>query len=206
MNVSLDKHILEDLLEAYSMGKLSSEESAPLEEHLLLCPSCQARLDEADQYIQVVKAAVSSLDHLPKTRIRPFISRLIMPRSIPRFAWAASSAVLLVLFVIPLNRTPRFESELTLQNARGGLTFPRAQSARSLLLRMDTTEIQQPEGYQLEVVNSKGQPIWHAFVMSRNNRIVTIVPKPLRPGRYWVRLYDTGGPWTLLREYGLDVE
>jgi hypothetical protein len=43
-------------------------------------------------------------------------------------------------------------------------------------------------------------------VTSRNSRIVTVIPKRLRPGRYWVRLYDTGRAGTLLREYGLDVE
>jgi hypothetical protein len=206
MNVGFDEHILEDALEAYSMGKLSEEESAPLEEHLLLCPTCQGRLDATDEYIQVTKAAASNLDDSVKAGIFPFISKLIMPLNIPRSAWAALFALLIVLLAIPLNRTPRLESELTLQSARGGPTFPRAQAAKSLLLRMDITEIQQPEGYQLEVVDANGQPIWHAFVTSRNSRIVTVIPKRLRPGRYWVRLYDTGRAGTLLREYGLDVE
>jgi anti-sigma factor RsiW len=52
-------HIADDLLESYAMGKLSERETAPLEEHLLLCAGCQERLAGLDDFIQVVKAALA---------------------------------------------------------------------------------------------------------------------------------------------------
>ena len=71
MNISFNEHIPEDALEGYSMGKLSDDESAPLEEHLLICPFCQAGLEQTDEYIRVTKAAASSLNPVPRPRIRP---------------------------------------------------------------------------------------------------------------------------------------
>jgi len=53
------RHVPEELLEAYAMDSLSEPESAPLEEHLLLCEICQHRLAELDDFIQVAKSALA---------------------------------------------------------------------------------------------------------------------------------------------------
>lgn len=58
--MNLDNHVAEDKLEAYALGKLSDDLSAPVEEHLLVCSLCQTRLEEADEFIRVMKAAVST--------------------------------------------------------------------------------------------------------------------------------------------------
>ncbi len=58
MNAGFD-HFPESTWEAYSMGTLSEEDSAPLEEHLLICPACQDLLAEADEMVRVAKAALS---------------------------------------------------------------------------------------------------------------------------------------------------
>ena len=50
----------DNLLEAYAMGKLTDQESRPVEEHLLLCPVCQKRLEDLDDFLQVVRAALES--------------------------------------------------------------------------------------------------------------------------------------------------
>lgn len=49
----------DDLLENYAMGKLSDQESEPVEEHLLLCSACQERLDDLDDFIRVMKNALT---------------------------------------------------------------------------------------------------------------------------------------------------
>jgi PAS domain S-box-containing protein len=50
-------HASDDELERYSLGKVSEDECLPLEEHLLLCARCRARLEEIDSYIAIMKAA-----------------------------------------------------------------------------------------------------------------------------------------------------
>jgi hypothetical protein len=61
MNAALDQHYSEPMWEEYAMGRLSGEECERLEEHLLICSACQGLLAEVDQFIQVTKAALSSV-------------------------------------------------------------------------------------------------------------------------------------------------
>jgi len=76
MNAGWINHIAEDALECYAMGKLSDEENVPLEEHLLICPQCQTRLEQMDEYIQVIKAAASDLSRRPASNLRGFLPEL----------------------------------------------------------------------------------------------------------------------------------
>jgi len=52
-------HFPDHLLESYAMGKLSDQESEPVEEHLLLCSVCQERLDELDDFVLAMKTALA---------------------------------------------------------------------------------------------------------------------------------------------------
>lgn len=65
MNAGFDLHVAEDVLEAYAMRKLSGRDVAPVEEHLLICPVCQTRLDEVQEFLRVVKAAAAALARKP---------------------------------------------------------------------------------------------------------------------------------------------
>jgi len=44
-------HILDDHLEAYSLGRLAAAATAPAEEHLLASADCRDRLARWDEYI-----------------------------------------------------------------------------------------------------------------------------------------------------------
>ena len=57
MNAGLDGHYPEEIWESYALGMLYAEQSAPLEEHLLICPACQDILAGLDDYLDVMKAA-----------------------------------------------------------------------------------------------------------------------------------------------------
>jgi anti-sigma factor RsiW len=83
MNTGFNNHVSEEVLETYALGKLSDEDCAPLEEHLLLCCICQRRLERTDEYLRVIKAAASSLDHGPAAGIRRFVPEFRIPATIP---------------------------------------------------------------------------------------------------------------------------
>lgn len=51
-------HIDDDALEAYSLGRLGDAESAPVEEHLLVCAECRERLAGWDEYITAMRRAM----------------------------------------------------------------------------------------------------------------------------------------------------
>lgn len=71
MNTGSIFHIPDDLLEEYAIGRLPDIDCAPVEEHLLICPTCQNNLTETDEYIRVMRAVLARLRRLPKTLSAP---------------------------------------------------------------------------------------------------------------------------------------
>jgi anti-sigma factor ChrR (cupin superfamily) len=61
MNVAPACHSPADRLERYAMGKLSDQESTRIEEHLLICVTCQKRLEEQDEFLSVARTAMAVL-------------------------------------------------------------------------------------------------------------------------------------------------
>lgn len=51
----------DDMVEEYAMGMQSEEDCTYLEQHLLICSTCQDRLAEMDEYIKAAKAAAALL-------------------------------------------------------------------------------------------------------------------------------------------------
>jgi len=52
-------HRDEDFIETYVLGRLSQDQSASFEEHLLICPVCQAATAEAEVYVEAMQGALS---------------------------------------------------------------------------------------------------------------------------------------------------
>ena len=57
MNVVLDSHFSPEVLERYSLGMLPEPRRADVEEHIIMCPHCQTQLEEAENYISVLRSA-----------------------------------------------------------------------------------------------------------------------------------------------------
>ena len=69
MNTGFIFHIPDDLLEEYALGRVPDRGRTPVEEHLLICPTCQNNLAEIDEYIGVMKTALDALPPLPPKRL-----------------------------------------------------------------------------------------------------------------------------------------
>jgi hypothetical protein len=54
----MKRHPEDDQLEGYSLEILSQREIARLEEHFLICETCQERLTEMDTYVEAMRAAL----------------------------------------------------------------------------------------------------------------------------------------------------
>lgn len=61
MSKKFDTHIPDEILDDFAMDMLSETECACWEEHLLICAHCQDRLEEADEYISVMKSAAEAI-------------------------------------------------------------------------------------------------------------------------------------------------
>jgi hypothetical protein len=203
MELQIGPHLEETELEQYSMRGLPDVRLDVFEGHLLSCDTCQDKLLEMEAYINAMRDASRRLRQERPSFLGGFFRW-------PRLAWvgamsvSAASVVAGILILAP--RSPKEIVSVTLQASRGiaGPAIVQVPSGKGLSLNVDLTELLEASSYQLEVVDVAGQPVWKTVTQPWNGKISQPVPKGLRAGQYYVRLFLPGGP--LLREFSLIVE
>ncbi len=198
-------HVSEEVLEKYSMNRLSPQETESVEEHLLVCPACQDKLDETDVFIKATRRAAARLAQ----EERPTPPRTFRAwRRLPIPVWATVSAAGLVLLLWwPLLRSGRGpEVDVSLHATRGieGVSVAHAPASRLLALRIDASELPRASAYQVDLVGLDGAIAWRGEAGVTGDMIVARPGANLRPGRYWLRLFAGDGSG-LLREFALEV-
>jgi hypothetical protein len=192
------RHIPEETLEQYCMGRLSESETEPLEEHLLLCTVCQDSLTETEQFLTVVRSAATQLEAEPLQEswwTKWWQSLTTLPK--PVFAMAACALALLV--ILP-SRTPN-SAVVDLQAMRGAEAAIEAPSDAKLTLRLPAQARAAEGRLDLRIANAEGSIVAQAPVQKVDGRSFASVEK-LKPGSYWVRLYSNEN---LMSEYGINV-
>jgi len=191
------RHWEAEEIERYSLGTIPEEESARLEEHLLICESCRQRLSESDDYVSSMQHAAAELRRAPAVRERRW-----WWWSIANLVPAVAVLVLLVIVVAvglrmgnPGPAAPAVA--VSLAATRGAGIEAKAPAHNALTLHVDLTGLPVWPSYRLELVDSVGQRVWQGPANAAK------VP-PLRPGIYFIRAYSPAGE--LLREYGLEVD
>ncbi len=177
------------------MSTLGAADLQVVEEHLLMCPSCQKRQTETDAFVRAMRAAARAERDSEK---RPARSS----RSVWMLA-TALAAVVIAVVVIP--RPARVAPvSVLLESTRGaGSPFARAPGDKPLLLDLDILGLPAAHFYRVEIVDSSGRQIRETMATGRDGRVRAQPPLRLAPGRYFVRLYSrTSG---ILREYGLEA-
>jgi len=181
---------------------------APLEEHLLDCALCQARLLAVDEYTALMKAGIAAMD-----REREATSpsrRFAFPR-MAGFPIVLTAAVMLVLVGVTIGwRLQPWSAsgsttavKLTALRGGDGEGVAHAPFGRALELTVDRTDLPPELLYRLEVVSSSGHPLWSGAAQMAPQTLSARVTTRLAPGGYWVRLYSGH---QLRREFGLRVE
>ncbi len=184
----------DDRIERYSRQALPLEEAAGLEEHLLVCEACQARLAAEDAYAHAMRYAAL---HLCQKEGRGgwfrFFPGLLAP--------VACVAIVLLLalggwhWIHPAAATSALAVKL--EAMRGSEPGSKAPAGRPLTFHADLAGLPPAASYSLELVDRDGRAVWKG---STANPAIT----PLRPGIYFLRVYSGGGQ--LLREYGLEID
>jgi hypothetical protein len=182
-------HPDEDVFEHYTFNRLSNEETADFEEHLLICEQCQSTLEKTSAYILMMKAATAaySVGH-PKTSA----GRI-------RLRWSAPAAAILLLTCLTALlswRTPAGDAVPVELNAYRGSASD-APPGQPLDLKIDLKDVRVAAGYRVEIVDAAGRRVWFGGTPAR-------VSKGLPAGIYWVRLSTDSGEW--LREFGLRTD
>ena len=192
-------HQPDERLELYALGRLSESDVAIVEEHLLICVSCQERLDEVELFAMAMRQAITSE---PAAQSRQAWWGWLMPSWGSPWAFAGAPAVLValalatVLYLHPDRNVPS-RTSVDLAAMRGDV--PRVGLAKETDITLTDAPIQ--SGMRAEVVDSTGIAVWSEQLRAGSAQIKIL--RQLTPGSYFVRLFDQ--PGKLLHEYGLNV-
>jgi hypothetical protein len=199
MEPGRDNHISDEDLERHSLNTLPEPQLAAVEEHLLVCPECQDRLEETDAYVEAMRAAALEARRETSSLRRPGRTRFFL---------AAAAGIAVLASVGVTMRWPRGEPPLpetvALVAVRGPMAaHSQAPAGRPLELGMDLTGLQEYTSYRVELVDHNGRRLWEEPASVQDGRLAVVVRKRLSPGRYYVRLYSPSAE--LLREFGLET-
>lgn len=191
-------HIQDDLIERYSMDRLTEPELSEVEEHLLTCTQCQERVEAEDRFTRAARAALSRPESAvsePKPSWQPMRNRWL------GLAFAGALA-LLMYFLLPTRTRTTQSQTVQLMAVRGTGDAGRARTGIPLLLELDTASLQ-PGAYSANVTDAAGNSIWKKDVTVSGSRLDVRVDASLTAGKYWVHLYNGSD---LIREFSLLVE
>jgi hypothetical protein len=227
MKVLEKGHITDTALEQYSLEHLAEPDLGTVEEHLLICATCQDRLQEVDEFVRAFRAAHTRLSAeeggggVPNRNADP-----IKPTDFQRHAptggdtpvgwfqrpqlWAAGLAfAALGLVMVPawrLSNAPAASEPATIAliAQRGAAGVVEAPAGR-VRLQLDLKGINRAEGTaQVEIADERGKVLWQRQVPFADS--TTVAPEPgFAAGQYWVRIRAVGADAPLLREYGLKL-
>jgi anti-sigma factor RsiW len=202
----------DELVERYSLGRLSGPECAAFEEHLLLCEACQERLRASDEYVAAVRAAGAQLARRGPARAATAGGSGFFRKTVGSRVTLAAAAAVMGGFSLFLWWQPapaiRGTSRVALASLRGGTdaSIHHVARARRLILEMDTSRLPASCDCRLQVVDDDGHPVWEQRVRVDGPAVSVEIGRALAAGRYWVRLYGSDlseDPW---REYGFEVD
>jgi hypothetical protein len=202
----------DELVERYSLGRLTEQESVRFEEHFLLCGACQERLHASDEYVAAARAAgVAVIRRKPASAAAAGGSDFFRTVVTSAAALAAVVVMIGVLSVLqPWRRTPAIgeTSRVTLETVRSGTGtgIRHTPVARRLILDIDTSHLPSSCECRLQIVNRNGQDLWERRVRVDGPAVSVEIPRVLGSGRYWVRLYGPESSDSLWREYGFEVD
>ena len=201
-------HPSEEILEEYVFYRLPEALAAQVEEHLLICHSCQDAVAEADGFVSDLKAAArdSALARHAPVVIAP-----------PRWGWGLApvlAVAVLTLIMLPIVQVLQKQVQersapvaVSLSSLRGLNPLATAPAGKPLELSIHAPDLApglaSGQQYRVEVVDAAGYLVWKGAVTGKDGKLVATMPQPLASGVYWVRLY--GADSELLREFGISA-
>ena len=207
--VKFATHPPEEALEEYAFDRLPESAIIPLEEHILVCESCQMALARVDEYIRLMKTAAAQVGPRKPTRLPPAgFWTALSTRS--RVALFAAGFLVLSVAVAASRRNPSTQSEVSvvLTAFRGSSTaMAHVPAHRALNLTMDAADVTGSSDFVVQLVNAEGAPVWTGATKAAPKPTVHVRAN-LPPGLYWARLYagSKASPDGLLREFGLRLD
>ena len=196
-------HPEDETLELYALGRLDEPELGEVEEHILICAHCQERVDEATEYVALMREAARqvALEPEPEPAWRRLLRLDWLPMPAPAMAGALAVLVAVLIWQPWRTTAPGEWQQVELATVRGDLAGPVALEGFSLDLRLDARGLQL-QGAIAQIVTADGTVIGEFPAPATGEKVTLQYVPGLRAGQYFVRLRVAG---ETVREYALAV-
>jgi hypothetical protein len=194
----------DEWFELYVMGRLPEQQTALLEERLLVDEECRRKLDETETYITAMRGALRSARRQPVRAPNRWFAWLTRPLPMATGGAFAVGAMLVVAsLVYRAGGAPGPVTQTVTLDADRGLSVNAAAHPGHLQLRLDLRGIPERLGHTVQVVTEVGREVWSAPLTTTGDFVTVDVPRKLGPGDYLVRINSGAEP---LREFRLAVQ
>lgn len=201
----INEHLDEDVLEQYALRILSADLVPAVDEHLLKCGLCQAKLTETDEFVALFRAAATEVLETPQYGESLWAKFF----SLRRVQWTMAVAVAVIAsgpFVI--RETARHSAQapaiVLMQSFRGPESGASVVARKPLTLRFDVPAGARASDCKIEVVDLDGKRVVESEPALIRDGLEASV-RSLNPGGYWVRLYRRSDN-ELIGEYSLTAK
>ena len=185
-------------IDGFVLNRLSGEALEAVEEHLLICPACQAAAEQELAFVRAFRAAAARESRRKRSRPWRWGMMAGLAAGLALVFWLARSA--------PERNELAGEPVLVALHAYRGLPLDHAGKAaagRPFTLSFDVAELAPRSRFGIELAGADGGSVYRTSAAAGAGKLELTVRRKLAPGVYWVRLYDGG---ELLREYALRLE
>lgn len=189
-----------DNLDQYCNGSISSPlEIRAIESHLLMCKSCQLKLEELDIFVATLRESELVLKCSPPP---PEARRLLLPAGLYPLASLGLIFAFAMLFLMIRVQEPMTNFRHVSLTSTRSLAVDAHLAAEALTLEIDSPASITRLPYSLRLLSSDG------FILKSTPHTQSpflSLPMGLPPGQYWVQLLvsESAAP---LREYGVLVK
>ena len=177
-------HLNEDVLERYTMSRLSEAESETVEDHVALCTRCLDKLDQTNAFIQGMSAALKEGGTKENTQTAK-------PNWFQRWSgapvWAGAACAAAGLFLMA-NRPGILPAPtlIALEGNRGGATVVHGSGPFDFELFMPAAGT----AYHVELLDSEGGKRWESNVPGVKGTLHAVVKQRLTVGQYYLHVVE----------------
>jgi hypothetical protein len=213
MQKNFGDHPSDEMFERYLLRQSDEAEFEAVENHILMCPDCVTRLEEAESFISTFKAACGEIPitHRERSTTGSLAKQIAIWLTPLRLSWTAGLAVILAaLIVAPAQfalRRPVSPAQVTLSAWRGGESIS-VPAKRPLNLHLNSIDL--PDGtVAVQLVDALGREVSHGSTSIDQETASVSLPALQTPGAYFLRLYSVAdtksGERDLLREFAFQA-
>jgi hypothetical protein len=176
-------HLDDDILERYSMGRLSETESETVEDHIAICSRCLDRLDQTTAFVQGMQSALKGGEF----QAEPKPERNWFQRWMTTPVWAgAALAAAGLFFVVNQQGTLSTPAVVTVDGMRGTSTVVHGTGPFDFELFMPA----EGNKYHVELLDANGAKQWESEVPGVNGKLHAVIKHRIATGQYFLHVQE----------------